>query len=39
MFVNRQKEYWIASVAAVFKANNSVAEDENIEVFESQTFL
>lgn len=39
MFVNLQKEYRIASVAAVFKANNSVAEDENIAVFEYQTFL
>lgn len=39
MFVNWQKEYWIASVAAVFKTNNSVAEDENVVVFESLTFL
>lgn len=41
MFVNWQKEHWIASVAAVFKANHSVAEDENMAVFESkiQPFL
>lgn len=39
MFVNWQKEYWIASVAAVFKATNSAAEDENVVVFESLTFL